>query len=81
MSGPFELRIDDDFPGLIDVSIFVTGAYQSQAVQTAGGPALLVMLYDRLAVDIDRAETSIRSGDPNAANSQLQHAQQIRLRL
>jgi flagellar protein FliS len=52
-------------------------AYQSQAVHTAGGPALLVMLYDRLAVDIDRAETSIRSGDPNAANSQLQHAQQI----
>jgi flagellar secretion chaperone FliS len=52
-------------------------AYQSQAVHTASGPALLVMLYDRLAVDIDRAETSIRSGDPNGANSQLQHAQQI----
>jgi flagellar secretion chaperone FliS len=52
-------------------------AYQSQAVHTASGPALLVMLYDRLAVDIDRGETSIRIGDMNGANSNLQHAQQI----
>jgi len=52
-------------------------AYQSQAVHTASGPALLVMLYDRLAVDIDRGESCIRCGDPDGANAQLQHAQQI----
>ena len=33
MSGPFELRIDDNFPALIDVPIFVTGPYQRQAVR------------------------------------------------
>ncbi len=52
-------------------------AYQSQAVHTASGPALLVMLYDRLAVDIDRGESSILAGDLSEANTNLQHAQQI----
>lgn len=52
-------------------------AYQSQAVHTAGGPALLVMLYDRLAVDIDRGGTAIRRSDMREANVHLQHAQQI----
>ena len=31
-------------------------SYQSRAVETAPGPQVLVMLYDRLAVDIDVAE-------------------------
>jgi len=29
--------------------------YRSQAIQTAPGPQLLVMLYDRLAADVDIA--------------------------
>jgi flagellar protein FliS len=52
-------------------------AYQSQAVQTANQPQLLVMLFDRLAVDIARAELAIESASFEAANETLQHAQQI----
>jgi flagellar protein FliS len=52
-------------------------AYQSQAVQTANQPQLLVMLFDRMAVDIARAELAIEASNFEAANETLQHAQQI----
>ena len=52
-------------------------AYQNQAVQTANGPQLLVMLCDRLAVDIARAEVAIEANDHKASNEHLQHAQKI----
>ncbi len=52
-------------------------AYQSQAVQTANQPQLLVMLVDRLAVDIARAELAIESLNYETANETLQHAQKI----
>jgi len=52
-------------------------AYQSQAVQTANGPHLLVMLCDRVSVDIARAEGALVSSDYRAANEHLQHAQKI----
>lgn len=52
-------------------------AYQSQAVGTATGPQLLIMLYDRLAVDISRAEIAIESADFEGTNEALQHAQRI----
>jgi flagellar protein FliS len=52
-------------------------AYQSQAVQTANGPQLLVMLCDRMAVDIARAEVALETGDKKGANEHLQHAQKI----
>ncbi len=52
-------------------------AYQSQAVQTANQPQLLVMLFDRLAVDIARAELAIESLNYETANETLQHAQKI----
>jgi len=51
--------------------------YQSQAVQTAPGPQLLVMLYDRMAVDIEVAERALEARDLQATNERLQHAQQI----
>jgi flagellar protein FliS len=51
--------------------------YQSQAVQTAPGPQLLVMLFDRLAADIEVAEHALDGGDLLATNERLQHAQQI----
>lgn len=51
--------------------------YQSQAVQTAAGPQLLVMLFDRLAADIDIADQAIAGHDLAKANETLQHAQQI----
>ncbi len=52
-------------------------AYRSQAVQTANGPHLLLMLCDRLAVDIARAEVALDERDLQAANEHLQHAQKI----
>lgn len=52
-------------------------AYQDRAVQTANSPQLLMMLYDRLAVDIERAEVAIELGDFGATNEHLQHAQRI----
>jgi len=51
--------------------------YQSQAVQTAPGPQLLVMLYDRMAADIEIAERALAARDLQATNERLQHAQQI----
>ena len=52
-------------------------AYQSQAVQTANGPHLLLMLCDRMAVDIARGEVALEASDNEAANEHLQHAQKI----
>jgi flagellar secretion chaperone FliS len=52
-------------------------AYQNQAVQTANGPQLLLMLCDRMSVDIGRAEIALESRDHKAANDHLQHAQRI----
>src|ERR1700733_7118229 len=51
--------------------------YQNQAVQTANGPHLLLMLCDRLAVDIARSEVALAANDNKAANDHLQHAQRI----
>ena len=51
--------------------------YRSQAIKTAPGPQLLVMLYDRLAADIDIADRSLHARDLLTANERLQHAQRI----
>jgi flagellar protein FliS len=55
--------------------------YQSSAVETASPQRLLVMLYDRLALDLVRAETALTDGDRVEASSQLMHAQDIVLEL
>ena len=52
-------------------------AYQAQAVQTANGPRLHVMLCERLSVDMSRAVTAIESRNFEDANLELQHAQRI----
>jgi flagellar protein FliS len=51
--------------------------YRSQAIQTAPGPQLLVMLYDRLAADVDIAGFSLDAQDFLTTNERLQHAQRI----
>lgn len=51
--------------------------YVNDAVQTASPATLLVMLYDRLVLDLLRAETALREGTRDAANEQLTHAQDI----
>jgi flagellar protein FliS len=52
-------------------------SYQTNAVQTAPGPQLLVMLYDRLAADIEVADRAMGERDYFVTNETIQHAQQI----
>ena len=55
--------------------------YLGDQITTASPQRLLVMLYDRLALDLERAHTALTEGDRQAANTQLQHAQEIVLEL
>jgi flagellar protein FliS len=55
--------------------------YVSDAVSTASPAALLIMLYDRLLLDLERGEALITSGDRNGASIELQHAQDIVMEL
>jgi flagellar protein FliS len=55
--------------------------YMGDTVTTASPQRLLVMLYDRLALDLERAERALTDGDRAGANEQLQHAQEIVLEL
>ena len=51
--------------------------FVAEAVSTAGPGTLLVMLMDRLVLDLDRAELSLQSEDRGAASGHLVHGQQI----
>ena len=55
--------------------------YLDDAVTTASPQQILVMLYDRLALDLERAQKAVATGDREGASEQLQHAQQIVLEL
>ena len=55
--------------------------YVGDAVTTASPQRLLVMLYDRLALDLERAQAALAEGDRQEASGQLQHAQDIVLEL
>src|SRR5690606_24477158 len=51
--------------------------FLADAVQTASPERLLTMLYDRLLLDLDRAEADQRAGQRDAASTHLLHAQDI----
>lgn len=51
--------------------------YATNSVATASPAKLLTMLYDRLVLDLDRAEQAQFAGDRQTANDQLLHAQAI----
>lgn len=51
--------------------------FATTADSTASPQVLLVKLYDRLALDLERAQASQTSRDWAVANRQLQHAQEI----
>lgn len=51
--------------------------YLGDSVATASPQQLLVMLYDRLALDLERADSALRAGDRQGAGAQLTHAQDI----
>lgn len=55
--------------------------YLGDQITTASPQRLLVMLYDRLALDLERAHTALIEGARDEANAQLQHAQEIVLEL
>jgi flagellar protein FliS len=51
--------------------------YIEDAVATASPAKLLLMLFDRLVVDLNRGEQALLAGDRPEANTQLKHAQDI----
>ncbi len=55
--------------------------YLGDSIATASPPQLLVMLYDRLALDLERGHAAMAAGDRETASQQLQHAQEIILEL
>jgi flagellar protein FliS len=55
--------------------------YLGDKISTASPQQLLVMLYDRLALDLDRARDALEAGNREAAGEQLNHAQEIVLEL
>ena len=55
--------------------------YLGDAVATASPQQVLVMLYDRLALDLERAQKAVAAGSREDASEQLQHAQAIVLEL
>jgi flagellar protein FliS len=59
----------------------VRARYLTDRVATASPQQLLVMLYDRLAMDLERAEEALVGKDREEAHGQLMHAQDIVLEL
>jgi flagellar protein FliS len=51
--------------------------YLGDSLATASPAALLVMLYDRLVLDLQRAENAQLAGDRETAHHNLVHAQDI----
>jgi flagellar protein FliS len=55
--------------------------YLGDTVSTASPGRLLVMLYERLVLDLSQAETAMHGGDRGLANDRLVHAQDIIMEL
>ncbi|MEV4132501.1 flagellar export chaperone FliS [Dactylosporangium sp. NPDC049742] len=55
--------------------------YVSDSVATAPPSRLLVMLYDRLVLDLMIAGQSLEAGDRPTASARIQHAQEIIMEL
>jgi len=51
--------------------------YITDSVQTASPAKLLMMLFDRLVLDLNRGEKALHDSDRSEANTQLLHAQDI----
>lgn len=52
-------------------------SYVSNSVQTMSPGRMIVALYDRILLDLDRAESAIAAVDIYGAHSALLHAQEI----
>jgi len=51
--------------------------YLGDTVTTVSPQRLLVMLYDRLALDLERAQEALSAGNREEASNQLRNAQEI----
>ncbi|RSM46934.1 flagellar export chaperone FliS [Actinoplanes sp. ATCC 53533] len=51
--------------------------YIADSVATASPAKLLLMLFDRLVLDLNRGEQALLADDRSAANTHLKHAQDI----
>ena len=56
-------------------------AYLANSVSTASPATLLVMLYERLSLDLQRGLAALQEGDLQQTHAQLVHAQEIILEL
>ena len=52
-------------------------AYLAATITTASPQQLLIMLCDRLALDVERAADALRNGNPSQAHQPMLHAQEI----
>jgi flagellar protein FliS len=55
--------------------------YLADSINTASPGKLLVMLYDRLVVDLLQGEEALRAGDRDQAAERITHAQEIIMEL
>ncbi|MEV8507349.1 flagellar export chaperone FliS [Actinoplanes sp. NPDC051475] len=55
--------------------------YLADATATASPAKLLLMLFDRLILDLTRGEEALNAGDRPEANTHLKHAQDIVMEL
>ena len=62
---------------MTNVSPAMRERYLADSVATASPAQLLLMLYDRLVIDLDRGEQALLAGDRPEANTHLKHAQDI----
>ncbi|WP_337063065.1 flagellar export chaperone FliS [Kineococcus sp. G2] len=56
---------------------FSSNRYVENSLATASPATLLVMLWDRLVLDLQRAETALGESDRAGAGAHLKHAQDI----
>jgi flagellar secretion chaperone FliS len=55
--------------------------YLEDSINTASPAKLLVMLYDRLVLDLQQGELAVQAGDRDTASDKINHAQEIILEL
>jgi len=62
-------------------SLHMRNRYLQDSISTASPGKLLIMLYDRLVMDLVQGEDALRAGERELANDKLNHAQEIILEL
>jgi len=62
-------------------SLHMRNRYLQDSISTASPGKLLIMLYDRLVLDLVQGEDALRAGERELANDKLNHAQEIILEL